>query len=172
MSKTEIYTLFNFLFVQQPTTGESGDEPLYVNAKQYHRILKRRQARAKLESEGRIPKERQVLNLSFQIYTKQLTQFFLDKFHLNTIPDAPKRSCLSTKIFSMSIELCWTDVPKIYSSASKSIQDPREFFRKYCEDCDVCPSADMVEILGKSIYMKKLVTLEALDIADIKPKCK
>jgi len=43
----------------QPTTGESGDEPLYVNAKQYHRILKRRQARAKLESEGRIPKERQ-----------------------------------------------------------------------------------------------------------------
>jgi len=34
------------------------EEPLYVNAKQYHRILKRRQARARLESEGRIPKER------------------------------------------------------------------------------------------------------------------
>lgn len=39
--------------------GETGEEPLYVNAKQYHRILKRRQARAKLEALGRIPKERQ-----------------------------------------------------------------------------------------------------------------
>ncbi|XP_046365163.1 nuclear transcription factor Y subunit alpha-like [Haliotis cracherodii] len=45
---------------QLPMPGsESGDEPLYVNAKQYHRILKRRQARAKLESLGKIPKERQ-----------------------------------------------------------------------------------------------------------------
>lgn len=34
------------------------EEPLYVNAKQYHRILKRRLARAKLEAQGRLPKER------------------------------------------------------------------------------------------------------------------
>jgi nuclear transcription factor Y alpha len=34
------------------------EEPLYVNAKQYNRILKRRLARAKLENEGRIPKVR------------------------------------------------------------------------------------------------------------------
>jgi len=43
--------------IQQPTELLE-EEPLYVNAKQYHRILKRRQARARLEAEGRIPKER------------------------------------------------------------------------------------------------------------------
>lgn len=37
------------------------EEPLYVNAKQYNRILKRRQARAKLETEGRIPRDRPVI---------------------------------------------------------------------------------------------------------------
>ncbi|VDM50221.1 unnamed protein product [Toxocara canis] len=44
---------------QPPSLAPRPDEePLYVNAKQYHRIMKRRAARAKMESEGRIPKER------------------------------------------------------------------------------------------------------------------
>lgn len=48
--------------VQIPGPEFLEEEPLYVNAKQYRRILKRRQARAKLEAEGKIPKERPVRN--------------------------------------------------------------------------------------------------------------
>lgn len=47
--------------VSTPTSSsvvDSEEEPLYVNAKQYKRILKRRAARAKLEAQGKIPKER------------------------------------------------------------------------------------------------------------------
>lgn len=39
---------------------EQDEEPLYVNAKQYSRILKRRQQRHRLESLGRVARERKV----------------------------------------------------------------------------------------------------------------
>lgn len=53
-------------FKQIPSTPEPlEEEPLYVNAKQYKRIMIRRQARAKLEAEGRIPKNRLVYNIFY-----------------------------------------------------------------------------------------------------------
>lgn len=54
-----------FQRVALPNAELLEEEPLYVNAKQYRRILKRRQARAKLEAEGKIPKERPVSIFSF-----------------------------------------------------------------------------------------------------------
>ncbi|CAG4976401.1 unnamed protein product [Colias eurytheme] len=43
--------------------GEDEEPLLYVNARQYKRILKRRAARAKLHEQGRIPKERPALHV-------------------------------------------------------------------------------------------------------------
>lgn len=44
--------------------AEDEHEPLYVNAKQYHRILKRRAARARLEEMGRLSRQRKVRSSS------------------------------------------------------------------------------------------------------------
>ncbi|CAM0137015.1 Transcriptional activator [Umbelopsis sp. WA50703] len=44
--------------VVTPSAQPADEEPLYVNAKQYHRILKRRAARAKLEEMNRVAKAR------------------------------------------------------------------------------------------------------------------
>ena len=57
-----------------PVSMETLDEPLYVNAKQYHRIIKRRQARAKLEAEGKIPKVRKV-SLFIELFFSKKNNF-------------------------------------------------------------------------------------------------
>ncbi|ORX48840.1 hypothetical protein DM01DRAFT_1394663 [Hesseltinella vesiculosa] len=44
--------------IQASQAQAASDEPLYVNAKQYHRILKRRAARAKLEEMHQVAKAR------------------------------------------------------------------------------------------------------------------
>ena len=42
----------------QPPQAQQEEEPLYVNAKQYHRILKRRAARCKLEEMNKLARAR------------------------------------------------------------------------------------------------------------------
>jgi hypothetical protein len=45
---------------QEDDEDEADEEPLYVNAKQYHRILKRRAARARLEEMNQLIRQRKV----------------------------------------------------------------------------------------------------------------
>ncbi|KAI8050664.1 CCAAT-binding transcription factor (CBF-B/NF-YA) subunit B-domain-containing protein [Gilbertella persicaria] len=53
-----VLTPGNTTYSPQVRTEEPAEEPLYVNAKQYHRILKRRLARAKLEEISRVARAR------------------------------------------------------------------------------------------------------------------
>jgi len=55
------------------------EEPLYVNAKQYHRILKRRLARARLEELNRLSRSRKVSSASLlPRLMKQTSRFRTD----------------------------------------------------------------------------------------------
>lgn len=75
-----------FQRVPMPGAEFLEEEPLYVNAKQYKRILKRRQARAKLEAEGKIPKSRQVSFLKCPL----IPNAYATHLHLTLNPYTPQ----------------------------------------------------------------------------------
>lgn len=91
----QVGSVDEIVFATTPTVQEMDEEPLYVNAKQYHRILKRRVARARLAEIQKQSTQRKV-----RLNHRKCGHFFHSLLNL-TLAFPPSPICISRGIIML-----------------------------------------------------------------------